>query len=792
MKQFITILSMLIFSMALAQDQYSRVKIITDYEGLKLLSSLGIPVDHGIHKENTFLISDFSATQIQTIKNNGFEIEILIEDVKKYYVEQNNPNKPKIEKNVGCSTTGGGSGNTFNPTIPSNFNLGSMGGFFTYQEFLSELDAMAAQYPNLISVKSPISNFVTFENRPIYWVRISDNPSTDETIEPEVLYTSVHHAREPNAMSEVIFYMWYLLENYNTSDEIKYLVDNTEMYFVPCVNPDGYVYNQTTDPNGGGMHRKNRRDVGTTNKGVDLNRNYSYGWGTTGVSMNVDDDTYPGTGAFSEPETQAIKWFCENRDFVYASNAHTYSNDLLHPIGTTTAEFAVDHAYFEAYTQHMAQYSGYTYMKSSDLYPASGDSDDYMYKVDLSVKPQIFSMTPEVGSSNDGFWPASSNITNLCIDMLFTNIVMSHLPHKYIIVKDLDASIVETQTGNFSHSAYRLGYESGNVTVSIEPLLGIQSVGNPIVYNLALMETQNGTISYVLNPTIQFGDVIKYVLKTDNGLWTKRDTIVKTFGSLTLQFADDATNNSNWNGNWSLTSTEYYSPSKSFTDSPSGNYTNNATKIYTLINPIDLSNATSGMITYYAKWDIETDFDMTQFQISTDNGVTWQSQCGNYTVPGSSANGSVQPDGEPVYEGQQSTWVKEEISLSSYLGQSIKARFLFKSDGGMNKDGFYFDDFEVSYNLDTSSSAGLLGQSIEIKTFPNPANNSVTISTSNVIEKSEIQILDQSGKIVWAKNILDKTNKIVIDTELIPQGFYTIILMNNSGVVKPEKLVILH
>ncbi|MBQ0741152.1 peptidase M14, partial [Aquimarina celericrescens] len=78
----------------------------------------------------------------------------------------------------------------------------------------------------------------------------------------EMLFTSLHHAREPIALSQNLFYMWYLLENYNSNPEIKTLVDNTELYFIPIVNPDGYIYNQQTNPNGGGYWRKNRRNNG--------------------------------------------------------------------------------------------------------------------------------------------------------------------------------------------------------------------------------------------------------------------------------------------------------------------------------------------------------------------------------------------------------------------------------------------------------------------------------------------------------------------------------------------------
>jgi carboxypeptidase T len=71
---------------------------------------------------------------------------------------------------------------------------------------------------------------------------ISNNPNVDEE-KPEVLYTAIHHAREPASLSQTIFYMWYLLENYETSEEVRFLIDHTEMYFIPVVNPDGYIIN---------------------------------------------------------------------------------------------------------------------------------------------------------------------------------------------------------------------------------------------------------------------------------------------------------------------------------------------------------------------------------------------------------------------------------------------------------------------------------------------------------------------------------------------------------------------
>ena len=695
-----TLLSIIIICLswsANAQD-YSRLKVFVTNDQLIKLGNLGVTVDHGIRKEGSFFISDFSSAERAIMDQYEFDYEVLIEDVEQYYIDiLNHPEKQESGlKNASCASTSGSGSIYANLATPTNFNLGTMGGYLKYNEMLAELDAMVQQYPNLITAKAPISSFVTHENRPIYHVKISDNPNVNET-EPKVLYTAIHHAREPMSLMETIFFMWYVLENYGTNEEITYLLNETQLFFVPCINPDGYVYNETTNPNGGGMWRKNRRNNGGGVYGVDLNRNYGYGWGTTGTSTNTSNDTYCGTAPYSEPEVQAMRWLVQNHNFVTAFNAHTYARSILFPIGTTTAEFADHHDYFQAETNHMVQFNGYTPMKSSLLYQASGDSDDYMYKMDIGVgvKDTMFVHTPEVGTA---FWQPSSEIIATCKEMVFPNLILAHITRNYVVVKDTDPMNISTLSGDFNHSANRLGRMSGPVTVSLQPLLNVASVGSPIVYNMNLMQTQAGAISYTLNPSIQFGDQIKYIIKTDNGLWVKRDTIIKTFGAYNLQVTENASVSSNWTGNWNTTTSTFVSSPRCFTDSPSGNYVNNANTTYSYVPTIDLSNAYAAKISFYAKWNIEADYDYVQFQVSTDGGSTWIGQCGNYTNAGTSANGSVQPNNQPVYDGIMTNWVLEEINLSDYLGQVIKVRFQLRSDNATRKDGFYFDDFSIYYN----------------------------------------------------------------------------------------------
>src|SRR3990167_4545160 len=188
-----------------------------------------------------------------------------------------------------------------------------MGGFYTFNEVVAQLDTMRLLYPNLITVKDSTGSSI--EGRTIWAVKISDNPDVNEN-EPQVFYNALTHANEQQGMMTVLYFMYYLLENYGTDPEVTYLVDNRELYFVPVINPDGYAYNEQISPNGGGMWRKSRRNNGGGIFGVDLNRNYGFNWGydNIGSSPYPQEWNYRGAGPFSEPESQAIRNFCINKN----------------------------------------------------------------------------------------------------------------------------------------------------------------------------------------------------------------------------------------------------------------------------------------------------------------------------------------------------------------------------------------------------------------------------------------------------------------------------------------------
>jgi len=750
------------------KQKYSKAKIFySNPLDLVKLSENGIAIDHGLNKKNVFIESVFSQTELKKAKKLGYAIEVLIEDMSVYFKNRKNDFNRNAQP---CDDNG--------YQTPNNFELGSMGGFYTLDEMLQELDDMQALYPNLITVKASISNFQTEEGRNIYYVKISDNPTVNEA-EPEILYTAIHHAREPASMQQLIFYMWYLLENYATNDEIKSIVDNTQLYFVPIVNPDGYRYNQTTNPNGGGYWRKNRKNNGGS-FGVDNNRNYSYHWGESGVS-GPSGETYNGTAPFSEVENQAIKWLTEQHQFQLALNNHTYSSLLLYPYGYASNLPTPDDAIFQAISGVMVQENGYINQIAADLYPAAGDSDDWMYG-DTSTKNKIFAMTPEIGNS---FWPNQDEIIGICKEMLHLNITAAHIVSNYASINYDENLYVTNLNFDVNYTIKRLGIqEPANFTISIVPITNnIINFGNSITHtNLSLLEEQSNSIAMQLSPTIQQGDIISYKLVMNNGDFDKEFTINQIYGTPTEIFYANGNVMSPFDtDNWGISQSNYYSSPYSITDSQNSNYNNNENSTITSLSQIDLTDASQASVSFYAKWDIEKSWDYVQFEISTDNGVNWIPQCGKYTNLGNANQGI---DGQPMYDGVQGNWVKEEINLEDYLGQNIKFRFQLVSDSNTTADGFYFDELKVIKLVNNQASIASMTKN-DFDVYPNPTNNILHI-TSSLNDPVEVSISDINGKLILKIKEFHLNDNLNI--KKLSKGIYFVTLTNNS-ISKTFKII---
>jgi carboxypeptidase T len=773
MKKLFFVLSVLFCANVFSQVQkYHRVKIETGKDGLTLLARNGVSIDHGESKKGQWFIGEFSESDVELIKQSGLPYEILIKDMATYYVNRNKESA-KISSTVGnCKGCPG-------YITPTNFALGSMGGFYTYPEMLVILDSMVAKYPNLITVKQPIDTGHTVEGRQILYVKISDNPNVAES-EPQMLYTSLHHAREPESLTQLIYYMWYLLENYNTSAEIKYLVDNLEMYFVPCVNPDGYIYNHSTNPSGGGMWRKNRRDNGDGTFGVDLNRNYGLYWGydNIGSSPTTNADNYRGTAGFSEPETQMMQTFCNKHTFQLAINNHTFANVLVQPYGYAGTAYTPDSLLFTDFGMRLTYCDGFTYGSALQTvgYVANGLSDDWMYGEQTS-KPKILAMTPEAGSTDDGFWPATANITPIAENTLDQNIYAARLVSTYAEVKDVNGPFIQ-QNGYVVYNIEKLGLQPGTFSVSVTPLgTNFQTVGGGNSHAaMTVLQSLQDSISFTLVNGLTPGIVVKFLLNVDNGSYTSSDTIIRVYGTPVTVFTDNCSSLSQWTGTWGNSTTQYVSPSKSITDSPGGNYSTSSNTKTTTTSAISLNGAVAAYLEYYAQWEIEKNYDYAEVQISINNGLTFTPLCAKYTHDGNSN----QDNGKPLYDGFQRKWVKERIDLSAYLGQNIKLRFNMVADGGVEYDGFYFDDINVKIVYASGISVNQITQENELQLYPNPNNGKfLLLVNDNASGAIKISISNLLGEMIFLEQTLNEKTK-EIDLTSVVSGTYFVHVQTSS------------
>lgn len=836
---------------------YKRITIgKPDKDILKTLNDLGVDLSCGAIYRNDSLQLEIDNNTLLQLDEAEIIYTVLIEDLSKYYSDQATNELPKAREDLEIirATSAKKKGQNvlksivqhddceeIDWTVPTNFNLNpnnspnSFGGCLTYAQVLQELDDMRAQYPNLISIKLDASptNQTTIEGRTIYYVRISDTPDIDQPTAPETLYQSLIHSREPASLMQLLYYMWYVLENYDTDQDIKNLVNNQELYFIPVFNPDGFVYNENQEPNGGGMQRKNRNVGGgcsTYLDGIDLNRNSAYYWGNGGSSTNNCNDTYMGSAPFSENETQIMKDFFLLHDFKLSLNHHAYKNAMLHAYaGTVITNPRPDE--YSKYSHDMSYYNRYSYGPSTSIsYLNSGNMNDWMLggpagtssngtQTGTGSGKNTLAWTPENGSSSEGgFWPSPSNYVLIAKRSMRMNFLAAYYSGKYAKLHDLNQSEISSLSGDLTFGIENLGQTASDYTVTVTPVSSnVLSIGAPITETgMAVLDQNEVNINYTLNPSIQSNDTIEFMVTLSNDYASDNilyeTNIVKIYQP-EIFFNDDPDSDgiSNWTqsgGTWSVTS-DSYSGTSAISSTISPPYSNNESKTLKMNGAINFEGADKALIQFYAKWDLERSFDYVQLEAST-NGSTWTPLCGKFTKKGASdgnntysnkpsSDNQFQPDGEPVYDGDtQDKWRLEEITIdmatnSFLIGQStVYLRFNFNSEGSNNQDAYYNADFE-GFTFDDFKCMLIDGYMVNtfelynngISIYPNPITDLLTLELSEFSEINQLSILDVSGQLVYSNK--DINNSVVnIDTKNWSRGIYFVKLngLETRKVVK--------
>ncbi|CAH3025693.1 unnamed protein product, partial [Porites evermanni] len=260
--------------------------------------------------------------------------------------------------------------------------------YHNLEEIHSKLYEVERKYRSMASVESLGSSY---ERKDMLAIKIRGRHSSRK---PVFFIQCGIHAREWVSPATCMYIIDQMTQRYRTDDSVTQLLDKIDFVILPVLNVDGYSYTWI-DPRNRRyrLWRKNRRPHERYGcHGVDLNRNWGYGWGGAGASWRPCDSTFRGSNAFSEVETRNVRRYLERlqqlKGFI---DFHAYSQMWFIPWGYTARDTAdhneqmrVARIASEAITRKHG--TRFQYGSSAALlYAASGGSEDWTYG-QLNVK----------------------------------------------------------------------------------------------------------------------------------------------------------------------------------------------------------------------------------------------------------------------------------------------------------------------------------------------------------------------------------------------------------------------
>ena len=337
--------------------------------------------------------------------------------------------------------------------------------YCSYNQLTDLLQLLQDMYPEIFLFYSLGK---TYENRDIWCVKISDNVTIDED-EAGVLFTGGVHGNEKPGYQTVIYSIKAIVENYTAinvnqsfTNRIRNIVNNTELYFIPMVNPDGCEAST----------RKNRRPNpcifgNTLYRGVDINRNFDYNWDDVDkhplryifIPRSLEDlkilfgkqttflferstvkhplfdflspfgmGIYRGPHPFSENESQALKKFVENHSIIISLDYHICGEVILY---SQPWEYRIpsDEKIFRFIAENITKINGYDIRIKPEWRNSSGG-----YKYWSYLTHGVFAFTVELcASGKPVYFPNEKELLELYRTHLNVNLYISE---KALTIKD--------------------------------------------------------------------------------------------------------------------------------------------------------------------------------------------------------------------------------------------------------------------------------------------------------------------------------------------------------------------
>jgi hypothetical protein len=255
---------------------------------------------------------------------------------------------------------------------------GLLADYPSFSEVTQRLQTAASKYPRIMKL---VSIGKSVKGKDLWVMKISDNVETDE-VEPEFKYISSMHGDEITGRELTLNLIDEIGEKYGRDPEITGLVNNTEIFIMPSMNPDGSELRQRGNANG-----------------VDLNRNFP--------DITRDRES---SSAGRQIENQAVMKFQAERNFALSANFHggavvvNYPWDSkydLHPLNDFVRELSLNYAGLNPQMRDSRDFShGVT--NGAEWYVVRGGMQDWSYHWfnDLQVTIEL----------SDIKWPRYSEI----------------------------------------------------------------------------------------------------------------------------------------------------------------------------------------------------------------------------------------------------------------------------------------------------------------------------------------------------------------------------------------------
>ena len=449
----------ILISFIIAHGDENYIKInINSIEDLKMLSRMDVNLDH--HRSLDEVNAYASDEKIIELESNGFNIQIIENKAFSYFNELRD-----------------------NPIHLDN----PMDLYHNYSELTLFLENIASQFPNITNLFS-IGQSV--QGRELWVMEISNNPGENE-IEPEFKYIANMHGDETPGREFSLYLIEWLCNGYNNNDRATDLINNTAIYIMPSMNPDGFELGQRSNANG-----------------VDLNRDFPDQFDDP---LNTLDNR--------QPETRAVMQWSWNHNFVLSANMHSGALVANYPFdGPFTGQYSAtpdDPTFIDlalTYSEnHENMYNSTVFdngiTNGAEWYALSGGMQDWNY-----IWENNFEITLEQYNTK---WPNANLLEQLWLENkesmisyiekvhsgihgIVTDIETGEPLNADIIVENIDYSIkTDPENGDY----YRL-LTPGEYIISFQAI-GYISQQHQIIINDSL----ELNIALQQDPNLEFADI---------------------------------------------------------------------------------------------------------------------------------------------------------------------------------------------------------------------------------------------------------------------------------------------